>query len=294
MARYLLSCAGLAAGVTVALAAADLAWVDAPAPAATVVARLAVGDLGVELPLPESPVPLGEAAFAAEPSSGPAFGSSAEPPAMGIAAVPPMAAVPPPAAAPPVAVEPAPDLRPTNEPVPARILARREIEGRDTSLSRVAILPPPRPAFIELRPASTIAELGSTVPVAPWSELASLAVPSWPGTTAGTGSADEPAGPRSLGRTLQSGLASWYGPGFHGRRTASGEVFNQHALTAAHRTLPFGTKVVVVDQKTGRSVTVRINDRGPFGHGRVIDLSRASAQALGMPGMTRVKIVAVQ
>ena len=82
----------------------------------------------------------------------------------------------------------------------------------------------------------------------------------------------------------QSGVASWYGPGFHGRRSASGERFNQNALTAAHRTLPFGTQVRVTNLRNGHSVVVRINDRGPFTRGRVIDLSRAAAGALGMLG----------
>jgi peptidoglycan lytic transglycosylase len=98
----------------------------------------------------------------------------------------------------------------------------------------------------------------------------------------------EPA--ESSGRVVQSGRASWYGPGFHGRRTASGETFNTHALTAAHRTLPFGTKVRVVNKKTGKSVIVRINDRGPYAHGRVIDLSRASAEAIGMSGVGSVTV----
>ena len=75
------------------------------------------------------------------------------------------------------------------------------------------------------------------------------------------------------------GLASWYGPGFAGRRTASGEVFDPGALTAAHRTLPFGTVVRVVNLANGRSVEVRINDRGPFKPDRVIDLSRAAPEA---------------
>jgi rare lipoprotein A len=79
-----------------------------------------------------------------------------------------------------------------------------------------------------------------------------------------------------------SGIASWYGPGFHGNRSASGEVYNQNAMTAAHRTLPFGTKVVVTNLNNGRSVVVRINDRGPFIRGRVIDLSAAAARALGV------------
>lgn len=77
------------------------------------------------------------------------------------------------------------------------------------------------------------------------------------------------------------GEASWYGPGFHGRKTASGERFNQNALTAAHRTLPFGAKVKVTNVNNGKSVTVRINDRGPYHGGRIIDLSKAANQAIG-------------
>lgn len=90
--------------------------------------------------------------------------------------------------------------------------------------------------------------------------------------------------------TGQVGKASWYGPGFHGRRTASGEVFNKNALTAAHRTLPFGARVRVTHRATGRSVIVRINDRGPFVHGRVIDLSKASAQTIGIDGVADVTL----
>lgn len=78
------------------------------------------------------------------------------------------------------------------------------------------------------------------------------------------------------------GMASWYGPGFHGRRTANGEIFNQNALTAAHRSLPFGTKVRVTNVNTGRAVVVRINDRGPFVGNRVIDLSRGAAARIGL------------
>lgn len=83
----------------------------------------------------------------------------------------------------------------------------------------------------------------------------------------------------------QQGLASWYGPGLHGRRTASGERFDRYELTAAHRTLPFGSRVCVRSSVTGRTVVVRINDRGPFSGGRVIDLSQAAAQELGMTGL---------
>ncbi|HIK41738.1 septal ring lytic transglycosylase RlpA family protein [Thermoleptolyngbya sp. M55_K2018_002] len=83
---------------------------------------------------------------------------------------------------------------------------------------------------------------------------------------------------------VASGIASWYGPGFHGNRSASGEVFNQNAMTAAHRYLPFGTQVRVTNLNTGQSVVVRINDRGPFSRGRVIDLSAGAARAIGMIG----------
>lgn len=87
---------------------------------------------------------------------------------------------------------------------------------------------------------------------------------------------------------IGSGVASYYGPGFHGRRTANGERFNQWDMTAAHRTLPFGTRVRVVNPRNGRSVVVRINDRGPFHGGRVIDLSTGAARAIGMGGTGRV------
>lgn len=80
----------------------------------------------------------------------------------------------------------------------------------------------------------------------------------------------------------ESGQATWYGSGAHGNYTASGEVFNMYDYTAAHKYLPFGTKVRVTDTQSGRSVIVRINDRGPFGAGRVIDLSYQAASDLGI------------
>lgn len=83
----------------------------------------------------------------------------------------------------------------------------------------------------------------------------------------------------------QKGMASWYGPGFHGKLTANGERFNSGELTAAHRSFAFGTRVCVRSSVTGKSVVVRINDRGPFAKGRVIDLSQAAAQELGMMGL---------
>jgi rare lipoprotein A len=81
---------------------------------------------------------------------------------------------------------------------------------------------------------------------------------------------------------VETGLASWYGRKFHGRRTASGEVYHQEKFTAAHRTLPWGSKVKVTNLANGKSVEVRINDRGPFVKGRIIDVSRAAARALGI------------
>lgn len=97
----------------------------------------------------------------------------------------------------------------------------------------------------------------------------------------------EPApetGPAPAGEDLGSGLASWYGPKFAGRRTASGERFDPGELTAAHRSLPFGSLVRVTRVDDGRSVVVRINDRGPFARGRVIDLSQAAAREIGLIG----------
>lgn len=94
-----------------------------------------------------------------------------------------------------------------------------------------------------------------------------------------------PRPPLEVGKGwTQRGLASWYGPGFDGRRTASGEVYDMWAMTAAHKRLPFGTVVEVTNRDNGRRVEVRINDRGPFVGGRVIDLSRAAAEAIDMVG----------
>jgi rare lipoprotein A len=94
------------------------------------------------------------------------------------------------------------------------------------------------------------------------------------------------------GQRAVSGAASWYGGQFHGRKTANGERFNMNGLTAAHRSLPFGTKVRVTNQKNGKSVVVRINDRGPYAGKRIIDLSRGAAQAVNMigSGVAKVKL----
>ena len=82
------------------------------------------------------------------------------------------------------------------------------------------------------------------------------------------------------------GIASWYGPGFDGNFTASGEAYDMYAISAAHKTLPFGSIVRVTDLETGRFIVVRINDRGPFVEGRIIDLSFGAARLLGLSGQT--------
>jgi rare lipoprotein A len=100
---------------------------------------------------------------------------------------------------------------------------------------------------------------------------------------------EKPPPPRTY---LEEGLASYYGPGLAGRPTASGEKFNPQKLTAAHKKLPFGTCLRVVNMENGRSVEVRVNDRGPFVQGRVVDVSLAAAKQLDMlkKGLARVRI----
>ena len=94
---------------------------------------------------------------------------------------------------------------------------------------------------------------------------------------------------------VQYGEASWYGPKFHGRRTSSGEIYDMHKKTAAHKTLPLGTFVQVTNMVNSKATIVRINDRGPFVKGREIDLSYAAAKDIGLigPGVVRAKIVAL-
>jgi rare lipoprotein A len=96
--------------------------------------------------------------------------------------------------------------------------------------------------------------------------------------------------------TVVEGVASWYGPGYHGKKTSSGETFDQDALTAAHAYWTFGTRVKVTFPATGRSVVVRINDRFPSHKGRAIDLSRGAAKAIGLigPGTGQVRLEVVQ
>jgi rare lipoprotein A len=105
------------------------------------------------------------------------------------------------------------------------------------------------------------------------------------------GCASSPSSPRGS-RSSETGVASYYAHKYHGRTTASGERFDMNALTAAHKTLPFGTKVKVTNLENGKSVTVRITDRGPFVKGRVIDLSLAAAKKIDMvkAGVAQVEI----
>ena len=117
-----------------------------------------------------------------------------------------------------------------------------------------------------------------------WRHLSALAL-----FTVLAGCASHDTDPNGYDKT---GTASYYGSRHHGKRTASGERFNQHGLTAAHRSLPFGSRVRVTNLANQRSVVVRINDRGPHSRGRLIDLSRAAAQKIGMirSGTARVRV----
>lgn len=95
---------------------------------------------------------------------------------------------------------------------------------------------------------------------------------------------------------VQKGVASWYGPDFHGKPTSSGETYNMHAMTAAHKTLPLPTYVKVKNLSNGKTIVVKVNDRGPFAHDRIIDLSFAAAKKLDVvgPGTARVEISALE
>jgi len=100
---------------------------------------------------------------------------------------------------------------------------------------------------------------------------------------------------RPVNNVIEKGVASWYGPNFHGKKTANGETYNMHGLTAAHRTLPFNTVVRVQNLDNNKAVEVRINDRGPFAKNRIIDLSKKAAEKIDMigPGTARVQLILV-
>ncbi|MEQ9279591.1 MAG: septal ring lytic transglycosylase RlpA family protein [Balneola sp.] len=102
--------------------------------------------------------------------------------------------------------------------------------------------------------------------------------------------------PTKKGALIETGVASWYGPNFNGRLTANGETFDMNGISAAHRTLPFNSEVIVVNEDNGKSIRVRINDRGPYAKDRIIDLSKGAAQAVDMigPGTANVTIYLVK
>jgi len=138
------------------------------------------------------------------------------------------------------------------------------------------------PAYLEERPETGP---GPRTPVrATLAALAALLV------AAPTGQG--PAFPDTVPEWVQQGPVSWYGPGFQGRRTANGETFDTHDLTMAHRSLEFGSEVRVTNLENGRSVVVRVNDRGPYVRGRVADLSHAAASELGFvdDGVVKARI----
>lgn len=131
--------------------------------------------------------------------------------------------------------------------------------------------------------------------------LAALALAVAIPTTVSTNSAEASRKSKSRAKTsvtskadVQVGRASWYGPGFHGRRTASGERFNRNGNTLAHRGLPFGTRVRITNLKNGKTAVARVNDRGPFHGGRIADLSEGVAKKVGMSGVDRVKLEVVE
>jgi rare lipoprotein A len=134
-----------------------------------------------------------------------------------------------------------------------------------------------------------VVAIGAASLVACAPSLAGASLPSARGALAGGSAVSVATGAREVG------VASWYGPGFAGRATANGETFDPSLLTAAHRALPFNTRVRVTNLENGRVVEVRINDRGPFKDNRIIDLSRAAAERIGLvtSGVARVRLEVV-
>lgn len=157
--------------------------------------------------------------------------------------------------------------------LPASLASAAPDEERESATDEAA----PRPPSSAERPPSF--DTAFDTAFAPLGPPSSLIGP--PPGAVDLSAFDPPLGPQVV-RSLGTGIASFYGRRFHGRLTANGERFDMNAMTAAHKTLPFGTSVRVTNPANGRSVTVRINDRGPFVRGRHIDLSRAAARQLGV------------
>ena len=159
--------------------------------------------------------------------------------------------------------------------------------------ARVDVPPPPPPVAATAEPPAA-SEPSANVP--PPKEKAPPAKPTKPAEDAEADLAEPtvPAGTEPI--ATETGLASWYGPPYHNRRGSNGEVYNMHAMTAAHRTYPLGSIVRVTNVKTGHSALVRITDRGPFIPGRVLDLSLAAARKVDVwqPGVAQVKVELLQ
>lgn len=185
------------------------------------------------------------------------------------------------------AVAPAPDAAPAPGDAPAAASAPAQAQPPAARLPRPSVRAP-RPA-VPLTDPDTPPALREPAPASPASAPEpEAAKDAKEGRTSGMGL--DLGG--ELGDFGEEGMASWYGARFHSRRTASGERFDMNDFTAAHRTLPFGTRVCVRSLVTGRAVQVRINDRGPHSQGRIVDLSRAAAQSLGLLGLG-IKPVAI-
>jgi rare lipoprotein A len=159
--------------------------------------------------------------------------------------------------------------------------------------ARVDVPPPPPP------PVATTAEppaesAPANVPPRGETSIPSKSAEPVEETAAGLAEPTVPAGTEPI--ATETGLASWYGPPYHNRRGSNGEIYNMHAMTAAHRTYPLGSIVRVTNVKTGHSALVRITDRGPFIPGRVLDLSLAAARKVDVwqPGVAQVKVELLQ
>ena len=154
--------------------------------------------------------------------------------------------------------------------------------------ARVEVPPPPPPAAATLEPPAKT-DASPNIPAAAEKSLPAKS-PAESEVEADLAEPTIPAGTKAI--STETGLASWYGPPYHNRRGSNGEVYNMHAMTAAHRTYPLGSIVRVTNVKTGHSALVRITDRGPFIPGRVLDLSLAAARKLDVwqPGVAEVKV----
>jgi len=154
--------------------------------------------------------------------------------------------------------------------------------------AHVAVPPPPPPESTSTLPTATpTTEPASKLPAAP------APPPRAPSRIEEEGDLAEPTIPADAKPlAMETGLASWYGPPYHNRRGSNGEVYNMHAMTAAHRTFPLDSIVRVTNLKTGHTALVRITDRGPFIPGRIVDLSLAAARKLDVwqPGVAEVKV----